>query len=380
MNILLIGEIYSKNIGDQAIHYGIKNYLHSKDISVSSLDLSCRSRLSQHNTREIRQSKSIIRNSRLLYISLNIIRRLFKHIVNLKCWIKMFKKNDIIIVGGGSLLINNSYSFPISLMFIKLCARLTNKPYYVLGCSVSDNITLLSKYMLYSFLVSAKQIYLRDVLSTHYIKRVFKLRSVLSSDLALLINKKPNKKFSNNNNIIAINIIGFTTHNILNKKDFQDKYNKMILNAIDFFIQKNYCVELFTTGEEIDYVNAQNILLKTKHNISIFRPSSVEELLNYLDNCSGIVSTRLHSAILSFLSEVPFVSISWDNKINGFLESISMLKNCFSVNDSVSDIGECLIESMEDNPLVNDIEKDKQIKLLKLHIEEILNEKNCIIS
>lgn len=377
MKILVIAEMNSSNIGDQAIFAGLKKYLISKKISVFPLDLSCSKKALYSGIVEDKELnisfKSSMRKYKLVYIPLNVIRRVLVHVKNLKTWIATFRENDLIIVGGGSLLINNSYSFPISLFFVKLCAKFTNTEYYVLGCSMSSKYNFLSRYMLYSFLNSAEKIYLRDSLSVKYLKNIFNLEAVLSSDLALLLDQ--DIKRERDSNIVAINMIEFSGHDMLELQQFQKHYYETIEALIELLLEKGIKVNLFTTGGEGDYQNGINFRETISNQVDIFHPKTLDTLLDYLCHCNGVISTRLHAAILSFVTLTPFVGITWDNKVNGFLNDIHMSENCFSVEDNAIDIMDQLMNAMQNKDMVTQSEKQKQKYLLITHINEIIDTK-----
>lgn len=375
MKVLVVAEINSHNLGDQAIHYGIKKYLASKNILVSSLDLSSRQNID--SSVKIKQNRKLnfFKKIKFLYICLNITHRIFIHFKNINLWLKEFRNTDLIIVGGGSLLINNSYSFPISLFLIKILSTILKKNYYVIGCSASENINYVSKQMLFSFLMSAKGIYLRDNISVGFLRKLYHLESVHSADLALLIDANHLKNVRDSK-LFAINVIGFSEHAVLKNKIFQNNYNNLIVSLIEQIQKDGNKVILFTTGEEIDYLNAKNIIINNKLDVEIYHPSSVQKLLAFLSKCSGVISTRLHSAILAFVSETSTVSISWDKKIDGFFQSNDIYEDCFSSTSSPDRIISRLYYLVRTGNNQGIVKKNKNKNLLEQHIGEILNEKN----
>ena len=114
MNILIISESLSNNLGDQAIFKGLKSLIENQGNSVNSLDLSGRS---QTPSKENTKRKSQWVNTTVLQIK-NIIQSILIYTKNKSKYSKAFEACDLIIIGGGSLLINNNLSFPTKLYLL----------------------------------------------------------------------------------------------------------------------------------------------------------------------------------------------------------------------------------------------------------------------
>ncbi len=82
-------------------------------------------------------------------------------------------------------------------------------------------------------------------------------------------------------------------------------------------------VALFTNGDRGDYSVAKEIysfFSKSDRVLLLDRPTKDAELLNFYKNFKYIISSRLHSLIIAYGYEIPTLALSWDNKVNEFVE------------------------------------------------------------
>jgi polysaccharide pyruvyl transferase WcaK-like protein len=63
-----------------------------------------------------------------------------------------------------------------------------------------------------------------------------------------------------------------------------------------------------------------------KKNIICYEEMKVQEILDIISACDGVVSSRLHSSIFSAATEVPFIDITHNHKNKYFLETIKYEK------------------------------------------------------
>ncbi|WP_156294027.1 polysaccharide pyruvyl transferase family protein [Serratia oryzae] len=325
MKVLVFCEADGKNLGDAAIFQGLESLLHGNDLTKMMLGLPIKSSvLHTSGTTKGRSVFAFLKRYTLFYTTVTLLRLLAVKSLNLKSTIRNIKKNDIVIVGGGSLLINNNYVFPLSLSLITLLCKIYKKKYIILGCSTRPIDSSIAKSCIKYHVSNAAHIYMRDNLSINILKDYFNIREVsFIPDLALFNSIDIHNRDGNNikeGRKVAINIMGRTTHGAFSKKNNIQKYKSAISETISFLVSKQYSVSLFTTGEDGDEELMLELAKAT--GLNSLHPKSTYALFDFIDGNDVIVSTRLHAGIISIARCKGVVPIIWDSKVKGFFESI----------------------------------------------------------
>lgn len=324
--ILIINEGNSSNIGDQAIFEGLKYFLESHSYSILFQDLSCNKRSTTTKSSNHIVEKKINPINRIdFFLKLNsFIKRNVLHIKFFFKWLKIFKKSDYIIIGGGSLLINNNYSFPVSLFWVYILSKITNKRYSTLGCS-GKNVKGFARVLLMIFLKNAEKVYVRDFNSQKNISKMINSEIGILHDHAINLSTK-SKYFSNSEKFkLAINIMYS-----LDKKKFK-KYERNIYNILNKLLKNDKIdLSIIITGVEKDRLAAEKIIENLDFDIPIITPNSVKGLVQELSNKDMVLCSRLHCTILSLVAHTPFIGLSWDDKVSGFYKTIDLEQYCFN--------------------------------------------------
>lgn len=147
-----------------------------------------------------------------------------------------------------------------------------------------------------------------------------------SPDIAILSKYVYGEK-TKNNNIIGVGCINIDYYN----KNYPDKplskqfYYREMLSLITKLQDEGFVVELFCNGDILDYYSAFDIYTLSKGKCSLRpRPVSDNELIDTISNYSCIISARLHSLIISYSYNIPFIGLAWDKKVIAFAESLSL--------------------------------------------------------
>lgn len=310
MNILIISEFLSENLGDQAIYFGLINIIGLNN-NVTSIDLSGRNETIAKETKEIDSIKYMI-PSFILKMK-NIFVSLYKYIKSRENSIKKIQQSDLIIIGGGSLLINNNLSFPVKLFLLTELIKKNNKNYIIIGCSTRENNGVIGEFLLRKVLTNSNAIGVRDIKSLNILISK-KYKPFFIGDPALLLPKK--KHIVDGKSLgrrIAINIMSIQKHGMLNIHIHQ--YYITLLDSVIEKFKSDYEITLFSTGDLPD-----NHFIKRKYlsKYEIYIPSNLENLNNFISEHNIIIATRLHASIISISQEkIPF-GLSWDEKVKGF--------------------------------------------------------------
>lgn len=333
--ILVIGELYSENLGDGIICQIVAKYF-NKNYQVELLDLSGREGYIPTNSlfsltkATINFQKEKIK--RILYSfeykktgnNLSNIISAFKKSFNMK--INKFFPDSIIFAGGQ--LFNDSFIHQI---------------YYVCNFANKNNIKVIfneigSRNILYRDLLydifkldCIKYISTRD--NYEYISSFCNKNIVDNYDPAILCND-----FFNVNKIESFNLgigIMFSPRQspIVQKKFWKEVLKELYSKKIQF--------KIFTNGSMCDQSFVEQILKELKLNQSSYlmsRPTNPEELILCINSFNAIISMRLHSLIISYSYNIPTLGISWDKKVNEFYKKIKYNNHCLNFKSDIKEI------------------------------------------
>ena len=184
--ILTINEIYSDNIGDQAIAEALRKFCQvDQGIQVDSVDFSFRKFFLQHKANNsIKKYKRTLR----AYVP-TILKKvffLFKNFKNAKLIASL--KYDLAIIGGGQLILGKG-SFPYSLFLYTYFLKRQGTKIKLVSVGVGENFNEVEKYLIKKSLNIIDSIYLRDKKSIDNLRKIFNKESKFSPDIAYYLHE-----------------------------------------------------------------------------------------------------------------------------------------------------------------------------------------------
>ncbi|MHB1314624.1 MAG: polysaccharide pyruvyl transferase family protein [Christensenellales bacterium] len=152
----------------------------------------------------------------------------------------------------------------------------------------------------------------------------------------LLNNEKLNNFLSNEKKIIGLTITDLLWHpKHINDTSLANRINKIFADFVVCLLRRNYKVlfitQLFGNEDDFSYMNRFMIenedcyILKDDYDCS-FRQYVISKIY-------ALVGMRCHSNIFAANVSTPFVSISYEHKMQGFLRKINMHDFCLSAFD-----------------------------------------------
>lgn len=328
MKILFINESQGENIGDQAIYCGAQHLLENEtNHSISQLQLSL---LPIKSIKTIKKSNKeswffkVCKSNSYIYELILILRLILFNLKRLPKVFRMVRSSDLIIFGGGSLLIDNKCVFPINIYILSKVCLILNKPYGFAGVSTRDIKRKVPQQILKNAVKKSKFMYFRDNESVDICSRQFKKQGKFIPDFALCLNSDIDHQYKNN---LAINVMGKQKHGYFSCDEKYNKYltslSKLISNA-----SSSYNITLFTTGEKSDEeaVHTLNELLNKKFNLTVKYqfPKSISDLGLFYKSNNIIFATRLHSAIIGLAYGCQVTCFNWDSKVSGFFNTLKI--------------------------------------------------------
>jgi polysaccharide pyruvyl transferase WcaK-like protein len=206
---------------------------------------------------------------------------------------------------------------------------------------------------------------------------ITKPKIVLTADAALAIkidtNIQVEQLFSNEGIPFDGKYAGFSVRRCPGLEDYQHiKYEKTIAEIADYvyltynlkpvFIPMEYHVDIFTIQNIVSKMKTDSYTISDNH--------SVSETFAIINKMDIMIAMRLHALIFSAYMNVPFIGISYQPKVEGFLEYINqpsvgnvkdlsfeemrikvdyIMQNKASIKDELSEAIEALINKAEDN-------------------------------
>lgn len=372
INILLIGEFYSENLGDGVLCSIVKKILQETySCKIDCLDISAKEdygkeiKLSVYN-RIIRKGYMLLSKFKLLTIEEKI------NVLGKYNYYKRFNKNyDLIVFCGGQMFMN---FFVGNLGFLLDFYNKKQIPVIFHACGAKniinkDIIKKLQKVLSYD---NIKSISVRDnlnLVNNIYLK-YSSIKAVETFDTALLTKEYFSHCINEKSRIcVGLGVIS------LSNSEFSEKlFINFWINIIDELNRRNIKWRMFCNGALSDYYLAKKILKIKGLKEEIFlqeRPKTPEELISNISEFKSLISFRLHSHIIASACDIPSIAIIWDKKVEEFFKKINLEKRCKTINDSAQDIVDCL-ELVEKEGIDNNIIK-KQGYLSKKSLLDNIN-------
>lgn len=154
------------------------------------------------------------------------------------------------------------------------------------------------------------------------------------------------------------------------QKDFRDPLRRSELVALTNQLAQKYEVYYLPFYYKNDTKIHDDICNEVDDHVHfVIEKYQSDAFMSLVQNMDVLIGSRLHSLIFSMVAEVPFVGVSYDPKIDNFLETISLKPVCDIENFSKEAILEsldCVIEHMEDEK--TRVVEEKQALMQKLQI------------
>jgi len=329
MKILLVGEIYSANLGDPLIHQCVEGICKEvfKGCEILSLDISGGSDIQKRSRKAslISKIRGKLRSS--LRKKLPFLLSNYEYAKKNRILQNMDKMNlgeiDLVIFVGGQLFMDY---FAISIHTIVKKLSKHSIPIVFNSCGVGRNSTKITQNLLRKSVNSKNviAISLRDNLNNfkndYYSTKDTEIKLTLDSafELEYFFDVKNNKT-----NKVGVGVMGFDSiknnKNSINEADYIGIYEHILAELET----SGTTWEFFTNGSPGDHEYAK--LLSERFEVSEKikeRPGTTRELVDTIACYDKIISFRLHSHIVANALGIPSVGYVWDKKVREFADSI----------------------------------------------------------
>ena len=346
--ILLSGYYGFNNLGDEAILEAITDRLKKTDLQITAFS----------NNPEETSQKLGIRS-----VERNVPKILLKEIM----------ATDILLSGGGSLLQDSTSSRSIIYyLLIILTARLFGKKVIVYSQGIGPINGKLNRFLSKIVLRTVNILIVREPNSKKDLIELGIKESKIHVTADPVLGMSAGTKTAGADLIAqfgSFDRYGRSVGICVRTKDF--KSEDMYGQFIDFLnrISSNYSIVLLPFYAKMDMEIAQRIKEDLPQSILLDRELGTREMLDAISSVDALVGSRLHSLIFASVCSTPVIGISYDPKIDYFLETMGLKAACTvdSIDSGVLTDQLSLISANEDEfrqLLRNAVEKERE-KLFK---------------
>lgn len=332
MNILLIGECYSENLGDAVIcktaYLILKERFPKSEITLFDISGRVNYNKDYQNT-NVKMLNHLSSLNLFKYTNNPFKKKFYADYERFNRVICSFhniinKSFDIAVFAGGALFMD--YFAGIIYYLVK---KLSNKKINIvfhacgLGALNKDSICLFRKAFSSNFV---KSISIRD----NYDQYDFIFGDIHKAektyDIALNCSK-----YIQINTVTSQYNYGIGIINIPEYVDVQ-------MNIIKFFIENKLNFRIFTNGASYDEILIDKIMSKLQiskkdyYNYVLKKPDLPEELIENIISFKQIISFRMHSQIIASSYNISNSGFMWDKKVKDYYSNLNMLDFCFDPN------------------------------------------------
>ncbi len=275
---------------------------------------------------------------------------------NILSVLKRLTGSDALVFGGGSLLqdVTSKRSIYYYLFLIRLAHLMGNKV-IMLSQGIGPLLNEKSRRATSKTLNLVDYITVRDKQSKDFLEQlgIQENKIFLSADPVINFNSEEKTiEKSDNNKKVCFSIRNWKNANVSDK--ISNIACKLIENNIEcHFIPFYYNEDLELVAQIEKKVGDKAVFYKNR--------LSTNEAYDIIKDMNLLVGVRLHSLIFAAAADVPFVAISYDHKVDHFVESVNMNVAC-----SIEDLDAELLYNEIIKKLENEnAERDKLSKSVK---------------
>jgi polysaccharide pyruvyl transferase CsaB len=281
---------------------------------------------------------------------------------------RQLHQSDMLLMGGGSLL--QDATSPRSVMYylgIVTMAKFLNKPVIFFAQGFGPITHPISKILIKSIVNKVDIITLRDQNSAEDMKKLGVNRPIhVTADPALTIrpsavNPEISRKWllANDKPSFAISI---------RKWKNEENFKQEIARMADEMVRKGWNVYFLPMQFPSDVSPSEDImnLMQEQGAVLLNEKMNFHEIISFIGHMNFVLGMRLHSIIIAAVHNVPFVGISYDPKINRFLERVGM--------DSAGSIQTLTYPTLSEVVNQNLDRLDDAKQLLKTHMNGLIDE------
>jgi len=248
---------------------------------------------------------------------------------------------DVLLMGGGGILMDLYRNNPIVYGMYSLTAKLAKTPIVIFGPGVGPIDTFIGKTIIKSIANHAAAISVRDQESKELLHSIGVDKSVsVISDPALFIPAPQSKLGTKVDFQIGVTAVPYFNKNYWPKED-REKYSSYIKGMarnLDKLLEEvpSSSVNFFSTKHPHDTEVTKDIkqLMVNKERCTICDEGlNHRGILEFVNKQDLVIGTRLHSLILSLVAKTPIIGVAYHPKVKDFMNSIGCSENVIPIEN-----------------------------------------------
>lgn len=362
MKITLLNVKYSQNLGDGIIAECFEHALRQAPgvTQVQSCDLAGRVQFDgkgnqvRQTTRQLldRLPRSIRRTLSIAILKQMVSTKLRAH------YARELADTDMAVIGGGQLIADAELNFPLKVFEATQAARDNGASIAVYGVGVGHSFSRRGhKLFRAAFGEHPVSVHVRDERSAkRWIERFGGASVGHVWDPGLLSREVYGRPLRPRalKKRIGIGVTHPATLDLhadrksdrMSHKDWLSFYQQLI----DYFIARNWTVELFTNGACSDQGFARKIYQRAPATVGLTladKPKTPKALAHRISSYDTLIAHRLHASVVAYSYGIPHVGLGWDSKMEGFFEATEREKFLISSPclSTIDHVGQTAIEA-----------------------------------
>jgi polysaccharide pyruvyl transferase WcaK-like protein len=252
---------------------------------------------------------------------------------------KVLTNQDLLVIGGGNLLMD---FFPTAVDLIENishAAQATATPYCFAGVGAGPVTQVTSAARLAACLAAAQNVVVRDALSHALCAGLLKRADTLCApDFAFAL--PAHGRQAQSRNALAINVaaVGAPTWPVRDLKGYQlylDGITRLVLGAAE--LTNPACIEIIITNTAVDRCAAQDLAsrLAIQTTLPVLIPvlHDVTDILDAFGRAKFAITTRLHAGITAALAGTPVLPVAYQPKVASVLAEAGISTNAIRLVD-----------------------------------------------
>lgn len=241
---------------------------------------------------------------------------------------KIIKNSEIYAYGGGTLLTDitsrkSLQYYTTTLMYAKRHGLKTA----IIANGLGPFIHKSSEKAVCKILDKVDTLAFRDYNSFEYAKRLSsKVDPYLTADLALLF-EPSNEAVKSIEAFLASNSLAKGNYFVVSLREWKNiprDYTSTIASACDYIAEKYGLTPVFVPLQPSkDTRISEEVCMKTKtYSVVAYSVNDVDNVCALIQNSGFTLAMRLHPLIYSYSASIPFLGLSYDEKVSSFIKEV----------------------------------------------------------
>ncbi|WP_301109032.1 polysaccharide pyruvyl transferase family protein [Sporosarcina sp.] len=334
MRIGIVGNYGNDNNGDESILSGILQQV-KQEFSVTNENITVFS----NNTQQTSERYGV-HSYPLYYKKSNLYKTFISTYKNNKKYVTKF---DLLIIGGGGILMDFYKREAHLFLTYALMAKQSNVPYIVYGCGAGPVNTITGRISINIMTRYAQNVSVRDPESKKLLQKIGVKKDIeVIGDPAFTL-KTQRQTYPDRPTNIGVSAVPYYNANYWPEGDIEkyEVYTASMARNLDKVItDQGANITFFATKFPQDVTVTKDIRKQMVHKerVTIIEENLVpERIMEVTGGLDLIIGTRLHSLILATNSETPIIAVSYHTKVKDFMSFVGASDRCVNINDLAND-------------------------------------------